>query len=214
MLFKIDSRESNQDLWDAFDILAYEKGFEYISTGLDTGDVTCGNVVIERKTASDFISSIMDSRGREQPAKMCLNYKYKYIIVEGNPFRTKSAINHNAIIGKMSSLLVKYEINILFVDTPVHFVYACYSIIRKHMDGETFDPEDFIQLKYKTTDEHIITAMIHQIPGLGYDKAKTIAEKYNNSFSNMVNEISIESLQEIEGIGKVTAEKVYEIIKK
>ena len=92
---------------------------------LEVGDVACGDIVIERKEAGDFVGSIIDGRLNEQAAKMSLNYDHKYVIIEGNPFRTDSNINPHAIIGKMVSLLVKHDMKIIFVETPTQFVFAC-----------------------------------------------------------------------------------------
>lgn len=213
MLLKIDDRERNQEMFDAFDILGSENDFQYKICHLETGDVVCGDIVIERKEAvGDFIGSIIDGRLREQAAKMCLNFEHKYLIIEGNPYRTRSKISHNAIIGKMTSLAVKYNIKIILVETPQQFAYACWSIIKKHIEEGMFDPNDFKKLSYKVSDDDIVTAMILQIPGIGYDKAKQIAEKYNYSLITLTNNITKEELCSIEGIGEVTAEKVISVV--
>lgn len=208
MLIKVDSRESNQEMFDAFDILSAEKGIPYEKTFLEVGDIVCGDIVIERKEAGDFVASIMDGRLRAQSAKMCLNFEHKYVIIEGNPFGTKSSIHENAIIGKMTSLMVKNNIKLAFVENPRQFVYMCFSIICKHIKEGKFNPDEFKMLSYSITNENILTAMIHQIPSIGYDKAESIAKMYGFSFKRIADEIKAEDLTTIEGIGKVTAEKV------
>lgn len=214
MLLKIDDRERNQDFFDALDMYGTEKGFEWKIEHLLVGDIMCGNIIIERKEATDFICSIMDGRLREQAAKMCLNYKNRYIIIEGNPFRTESVIHHHAIMGMMTSLLVKHDIKIMFVDNAVQTAYACYSIIHKHLTEETFNPTEHKQAVYKNTDDDIVVAMLLQIPRLPYNKAKAIAEQYEYSFLKLVNNVSIERLLQIEGIGDVIAKRVYNFLKK
>jgi len=205
---KVDTREHNQEMFDSFDILATKQGFEYERTFLEVGDVACGNIVIERKEANDYVSSIMDGRLREQAAKMSLNYQYKYVIVEGNPYKTKSSINAHAIIGKMTSLLIKHDIKLLFVETPEQFAFACYSIIKKHMDEGSFNPEEFKKLQYKVGKNDIITAMLYQIPNIGYDKAKAIAEMFEYSLPKLLNEVTKEKLMLIKGIGETMAERI------
>ncbi len=211
MHIKVDTREKSEQLFDAFDILAYEKGFDYEKTTLQVGDVSCGNVVIERKEANDFVSSIMDGRLSSQAAKMCLNYEYKYVIIEGNPFRTNSKINENAIIGKMSSLAVKYNIRMLFVEYPQQFVYACYSIIKKHAEEGTFNPNEHDTLAYKNSEEDIVVSMLYQIKNLGLDKAKAIAEMYDYNLAVLTFSITKEDLLTIPGIGDVIADKIIKI---
>lgn len=201
-------------MWEGFEVLSIEKDFSYEKCMLDTGDIVCGNIVIERKEAIDFVKSLIDGRLREQSAKMSMNYPYKYVILEGNPYQTDSKIHHNALIGMMTSLSVKHNIKFMFSESPLHTVYMAYSIIKKHMDNETFDPNDFQKNVFKLSNEEILVAMLYQIPGLGLDKVKVIAEKYDNSLYKFVNEVTPEVLQSIDGIGKVTAEKIIKIIKK
>lgn len=214
MKFKIDSREHNEDLFTSFDLLGAEKGFTYEKTFLDVGDITCGNIVIERKTAGDFIGSIMDGRLKEQSAKMSLNYKFKYIIIEGNPFRTESEIHTHAIIGKMTSLAVKHQIHILTVENPSQLVYMCWSLINKHIMGGTFNPAEHNVLRYKVKDEEFLSSCLYQISNLGIEKAKTISEMFNNSFTEFMNNVTKEKLKMIDGVGDKLSERIISLFKK
>lgn len=213
MLFKVDDRETDKVLWDAFDVLAYEKGFNYEKAHLHTGDVVCGNIVIERKEANDFIGSIQ-GRLSDQAAKMSLSFKHKYLIIEGNIFRTRSNIHHNSIMGMLTSLSVKYGIHIIPADNPKHFVYLCYSIVRRHMEDDTFNPDEHKVLQYKTDNSDILTAMLYQIPRLGWEKAQAIAKKCNYSLKNLVEKATKDKLMEINGIGEVMAERIMTFVNK
>jgi len=214
MNIKIDTREHNADMFDAFDIICAEQGWSYEKTKLDVGDVACGDVIIERKEAGDFVHSIMDGRLKEQAAKMCLNYEYKYVIIEGNPFQTGSKISTNAIIGKMTSLIVRHNIKLLYVDNPAQFAYACFSLITKHIEGDVFNPNEHETLAYKTDNTDVLTAMLYQIPRLGWDKAKLIAEKCDYSLKTFVEKVTVERLLAIEGIGDVMAERIMSFVTK
>jgi len=208
MNIKIDSREHNSEMFDAFDIICEEQGWSYEKTFLDVGDIACGDIVIERKEAGDFVHSIMDGRLTEQAAKMCLNYEYKYIIIEGSPFQTGSNMSSNAIIGKMTSLIVKHNIKLLYVDNPKQLAYACFSLIKKHMEENIFNPEEHNTMQYKTDNTDIVTAMLFQIKGLGWDKAKMIAEKCEYSLKVFVEKVTYDRLIELDGIGDVMAERI------
>jgi len=210
---KIDSREHNSDMFDAFDILCAEHGWSYEKTFLDVGDIACGNIVIERKEAGDFVHSIMDGRLKEQAAKMCLNYEYKYVIIEGNPFQTESRISTNAIIGKMTSLIVKHNIKLIFVDNPAQLAYACFSLISKHIEGDVFNPNEHQTLAYKTDNTDILTAMLYQIKNLGWEKAKIISELCGHSLKTFVEKATKERLMEIDGIGDVMSDRIMEFTK-
>ena len=128
MKILVDTREHNEDIFDTLDILSSEKGFEWEKATLETGDVVCGNVCIERKEAGDFVGSITTGHLKEQCAKMCLNFPdpngHKYLILEGDPYTTRSNMNINAITGQMTSLAVKYNIKLVYVPNAAQFVYA------------------------------------------------------------------------------------------
>lgn len=209
----IDLRERSEDLLYHFKTLALEKSFDFKQQMLVVGDVVCGNVVIERKEASDFVSSIFDGRLKEQAAKMSMNFQHKYVIIEGDPFHSGSDISDHAIIGKMTSLLVKNDIRLLVVNNTEQFVYACYSLITKHQEAKNFCADDFEKVLFKIDGEAILTAMLFQIPGLGIDKSKQIAQLYNNSLKAFVNTATENELIKIDGIGKKTAQKVLSFLK-
>lgn len=214
VIIKVDTREHEQELFDAFDRLADEKGFTWEKEALVAGDVVCGNIVVERKTAQDFLGSIMSDRLSEQAAKMCLNFEHKYIIIEGDPFMTTSRIHPNAIIGKMTSLAVKYNIKMIYVNSPTKFVYACWSLITKHLEEGRFDPNEHIAKAYEATTESIVINMLSQIPRLGAEKATIIADKYGHSIAKMSQQMTKKDLCDIEGIGDVLADRVMGILTK
>ncbi|MFW6246678.1 MAG: ERCC4 domain-containing protein [bacterium] len=213
MNFKIDSRESSEDLFDAFDIMCYERKCTYEKVFLEVGDIVVGNIVIERKEASDFVGSIMDRRLKEQAAKMSYNFENKYIIIEGSPYRTGSFINPNAIVGQMVSLAVKHNIKLIFVENSHQLAYACYAIAKKHEENWEFDPNNYTPNKFKVSHEDTLTSMIYQIPGVGWDKAEKIAAMYHYSLPEMVNDMQVHDLTMLEGIGVKTAKKICEYFK-
>ncbi|NCD07178.1 MAG: hypothetical protein EOL97_13770 [Spirochaetia bacterium] len=212
--FLLDDREHSEELKQAFKIVGIERMFDYETSHLEIGDVQCGNIVIERKEASDFVCSIMDGRLKEQARKMQLGFEYRYIIIEGSPYRTMSAISEVAIIGKMTSLLVKHKIGLLYVESPLQFVEACYSIIKRHQEENIFDPTFIPSAIPKKSDEDILAMMLMSIQGISYDKAKDISNLYGNSMNCLVNNCNVKQLMTISGIGKVVATRIVEFMKK
>jgi ERCC4-type nuclease len=211
--FKVDSREQNPDLFLYFDVYSKEKSFSWQKEYLEVGDVVCGNICIERKEAGDFVSSIIDGRLKEQAMKMASNFEHRYIIIEGDIFRTKSNINHNAIIGKLTSLTVNYGIQIFMINNPAHFVYTCYSIVAKHYGKQELDIFQFKKIVHKLNDEDVRTAMLIQIPGVGIGRAKLISKFYNNlTVKEMFEKITFEELISINGIEKRIANKIINAI--
>lgn len=79
---------------------------------LSIGDYLINNVVIERKTFSDFQSSIINKRLFKQLEEM-KKYPRQLLIVEGKN-RENEFIHSNAVKGMLLSCLLDYQIPILF----------------------------------------------------------------------------------------------------
>ncbi len=132
MLIKIDSREPKSmemcmQLVDSKIIM--ERRF------MTEGDYVCDEICIERKEISDFCNSIVDGRLNTQMEKMKQNYKNIYIIVVGRIKDRTSDIHENCILGKMTSIVVKHKIPILFADDDFQFCYLVKSLIEKLKGG-------------------------------------------------------------------------------
>lgn len=98
-----DHRESRSAI-----IKALQKVEDVIVTvqELDCGDYVLGNnLVVERKSAVDFVASIMDRRLFGQVELMMATYERLIFIVEGDVFSTRSAITHDALRGALSYLV-------------------------------------------------------------------------------------------------------------
>ena len=106
-------------------------GIEFERKRLKTGDYVCGNICVERKEINDFCASIIDGRLESQVKKMKRDFKYNYIIVVGRVKDRTSEINENCILGKMTSLIVKHDMKLLFVDDEFQFCYVLKSLIEK-----------------------------------------------------------------------------------
>jgi len=73
-----------------------------------------GEILIERKTAEDFIQSITNNRLFPQCEKLKRAMAIHIIIIEGNPYKTDHKISKNAVQGALLSISVAWQIPILF----------------------------------------------------------------------------------------------------
>lgn len=84
---------------------------------LEIGDYLIGETVIERKTFSDFISSMLSKRLLEQLIQM-QNYKTRLLILEGKDFESleekQSKLNPNSIRGMLLSISLEFNTGIIF----------------------------------------------------------------------------------------------------
>jgi ERCC4-type nuclease len=101
---------------------------------LEVGDFVCSQkIVIERKTHSDFISSIIDGRIFEQSRALKENFERAVIIIEGYSNRE---INENALKAALASLIVDYGISLINTKNSLDSAKTIYWIARKEKEVE------------------------------------------------------------------------------
>ena len=105
------------------DIINYFKfnGFNVTVTKLDVCDyVVSDRVGIERKDASDFLSSMKDGRLFSQAHDMAEIYERPILILEGQISRAlrRSSMKASSVYGALSSLALDYGLNIIPTESP------------------------------------------------------------------------------------------------
>lgn len=86
---------------------------ELITRSLKIGDYLINNIIIERKTNSDFISSMINKRLKIQINQMQI-YSKKLLIIEDDNKPNYSNVNPAAIRGFILSILTNYNLPIIF----------------------------------------------------------------------------------------------------
>lgn len=115
----IDSNEASS----RNDIINYLKfnGFDVTVTKLDVCDyVVSDRVGIERKNASDFLSSMKDGRLFSQAHDMSEVYDRPILILEGQISKAlrRSSMKASSVYGALSSLALDYGLNIIPTESP------------------------------------------------------------------------------------------------
>jgi len=110
------------------------EGITFERKRLKTGDYIYENICVERKEINDFCGSIMDGRLESQVKKMKEDFPHNFIIVVGRIKDRTSDIHENCILGKMTSLIVKHDMTLLFVDDEFQFCFVLKSLIKKTLD--------------------------------------------------------------------------------
>ena len=95
-----------------------KQGFPVEFKELKIGDYIVKNIIIERKTVQDFISSMINHRLINQIEEL-KQYENKLLIIEGISEKElyseeNTGINANAIRGFLLSILLKHKIPIIF----------------------------------------------------------------------------------------------------
>ncbi|VVC00433.1 3'-flap repair endonuclease Xpf [uncultured archaeon] len=179
---------------------------------LEVGDfVLSDDVVVERKTVEDFLSSVVDGRLFSQLTMMSSNYSAPLIILEGNPQElfTLRNIHENAIRGILSSIALNYKIPILYASSEEETAKYLYTIAKREQLGSEKEIRLRVGRKGLTTAEQQ-QFVVEGFPLVGPSLAKALLKKFSN-IRGIVN-ASIKELQEVEKMGPIKAKKLHEVL--
>ncbi len=177
---------------------------------LDCGDfVLSGSVVVERKTAVDFVSSIMDGRLFNQSAKMRLNFERPIFLILGDIYATRSAITREAIDGAVSFLVAIEGASVLYVRDEASAAGLIYRMASHCQKGLGYDVA-FRRGKVPPGRGEALFA-IEGLPGVGPSTAIKLLNHFR-SVAAVIN-ASIDDLKSIPGLGPKKAERIFTSIR-
>lgn len=165
-------------------------------------------VVIERKTAKDFVDSIVDKRLFKQARSLMEEFKRPLIILEGDGLYN-GMINPNAIRGSIASIALDFGISII----PTRNAQDTAAMIKRIAIREQSGEKTPIQIR---TDKKPVNLweqqlfIIESLPNIGPVNAKNLLEHFG-TVANIIN-ASESQLQEVEGIGKKTAANIRKVV--
>lgn len=185
-----------------------EMGAEIEVETLEVGDYQISpRVCIERKTAEDFISSMIDPERNlfRQIEELSKNYEKPVLIVEGeNLFRVRNVHPHS-IMGALASISIDFRVPVLFTKDSRETAEMIYIIAKRELDSGIRN----LRLHAKKTsksDDEILEYIVSSFPGVGLSTARALLEHFG-SIRNIVNSDEKE-LQRVKGVGKMTAEMI------
>lgn len=165
-------------------------------------------VVIERKTAKDFVDSIVDKRLFKQARSLMEEFKRPLLILEGDDLYN-GMINPNAIRGSIASIALDFGISII----PTRNAQDTAAMIKRIAIREQSGEKTPIQIR---TDKKPVNLweqqlfIIESLPNIGPVNAKNLLEHFG-TVANIIN-ASESQLQEVEGIGKKTAANIRKVV--
>lgn len=165
-------------------------------------------VAIERKTAKDFVDSIIDKRLFKQARELSEEFKKPILILEGDDLYG-GMVNANAIRGSIASIALDFGISII----PTRNAQDTAAMIKRIAIREQNGERTPVQVR---TDKKPVSLLeqqlfiVESLPNIGPVNAKNLLEHFG-SVSNIIN-ASEKELQEVEGIGNKTAENIKKVI--
>lgn len=165
-------------------------------------------VAIERKTAKDFVESLIDKRLFKQARELSEEFKCPLMILEGDDLYA-GMVNPNAIRGALASIAIDFGISII----PTRNAQDTAAMIKRIAVREQNGERTPIQIR---TDKKPVSLLeqqlfiVESLPNIGPVNAKNLLEHFG-SVANILN-ASESELQEVEGIGLKTAQNIRHVL--
>ncbi|MFZ3077539.1 MAG: ERCC4 domain-containing protein [Candidatus Aenigmatarchaeota archaeon] len=175
---------------------------------LPVGDYVCSDrVVVERKSESDFASSIMDGRLFSQMKELCA-YEKPILLIEKNG-QNISRIHPNAIRGALASLALDFSVPIIFSQSYIDTAGIIFQIAKR----EQVEDKRTLSIRPKagiTSMEKHQEFLVAGLPSVSTVLAKRMLARFGTP--QKIFSASEKELQEIDGIGGEKAKRVFEML--
>jgi len=178
-----------------------------------------GNAAIERKTAVDFIGSLISGHLNDQLIRMSKSYKHSVVIVEGsiNQAASQSAVKRTSIYSSIVGSFMKSagdeqdgSISLIMVDTILDLALIL-QMVQKKLD----DPAGLIRspmVVVPSAHQDVMIRMLCCIPGIGENTAKEIKKVYP-TMVDLVRARPEEIRDNVRNVGKTLAEAVHDSLR-
>jgi len=177
----IDHREKNSLVPSFLISLNCPIEFSYLSVG----DYLINSTLIERKTLSDFKSSILDKRIFNQIEKL-KEYENRVLIIEETDSSKNNIMDENAFRGAILSISLKHKISIIFTKSQEDTAKYLFILAKK-----TPKPISLRPFRKAKTNEEIAEYILEGFPNIGPLTSKKLLIKFG-SIKNIINAKKIE----------------------
>ncbi|MCE4613318.1 MAG: helix-hairpin-helix domain-containing protein [Desulfurococcales archaeon] len=193
--------------------LLESSGLLVIRKSLPIGDyIVSDDVVIERKTARDFLKSLFDGRLFDQASRAAEVYEHLVYVIEGDPLRIAGRMGRERqYYSALITLATDFNAKIIYSSGPRDTATVIESIARRM--NERREGRGFPVLKGKPKSANIRDWQVYIIqafPGVGTKTAVKIMEKFQTI--ERFCRASIAELSQVEGLGEKKAQEIKKIL--
>lgn len=202
---KADHRERSSGILER---LAAMPGVTVEVSALEIGDYHVHpSLVVERKSAGDFLASILDRRLFEQAKHLRESGARAVILIEGNPY-TDRRLHENAVVGALSYLVAIEEFSVIPTAHPAHTAFTLHrmALHAQHGLGYTLP----LRCKKPASLADRQRFLLEGAPGLGPERITALLKHFGSP--RAIFAASREELMKVEGIGKGTVDALFEIL--
>jgi len=148
-------------------------GAEVQIKNLQVADFLIQNTAVERKTASDFISSMINKRLFRQLEEI-KQYPQHFLLIEGN-LQEQPFTNQNALRGFILSIIQDYKVPIIYSENEKESALFLYLLAKKSKNSDSIRANKKILSKKEQ-----LQYILEGFPGIGPSSAKKLLKKYKS----------------------------------
>lgn len=203
----IDFQETRNGLIDFID-----KKIDLKIEKLKVGDfIISKDVIVERKTVDDFVSSLIDGRLFNQAKNMRENYPFPIFIIEGDfdGFFSRN-ISSKAVWSSLISLILNYDSKLLFTSSLKETAEVLELLAKKeqlHEKKEIVLRNKLRKLTLKEQQQFLLEGL----PGIGPKLAKNLLNTFKTP-QKVIN-ASFDELVKVEKIGPKKGKLILKILR-
>ncbi len=204
----IDARESASMV----PRLLKRRGIDIKMQNLEVGDYLIPpSVLVERKSYGDFAASIYDGRLFSQAVELVNQEEidHCFLIIESER-KMGASLRMEAEHGAILSLLLDFDIHVIFSHTPAETVDYLIALARRFQEVRRGKVKVPVRSTAALTLREIRELMLLQISGINKTKARKILDHFQTLEG--VFRASREDLEQVEGIGKILADRIYQVL--
>ncbi|MFC2143007.1 ERCC4 domain-containing protein [Candidatus Aenigmatarchaeota archaeon] len=170
------------------------------------------DVAVERKTTSDFISSIIDGRLFKQINELKNNFPKPILIIEGESlFNNGRKIHPNAIRGAIASIATEYSLPIIWTVSQMETAEILFSIAKREQAHIKNTIAIRGKKKTKSSNEEQLF-LIAGLPKVNNKIAKNLLKYFGSP--EAVFTASETELQKVGGVGKEMSKRIKKLLEK
>lgn len=210
VLIKVDTREKNTGVVKHWETLA--GNFPNLSldfVGLEFGDyVIAEGFIVERKSATDFMLSVMDERIFGVLAKLKSEYDHIIYIVEGDIFAPRFHSNPEALRSALSYMTVIEHASLIpsaDADNTAQQLYAM-AMHAQHGPSKPRSLRGDKPMDLRSSQQYIVESL----PGITADRAHNLLNQLGSV--TQVLEASDEQLQTISGLSSEIVARIRKVL--
>ncbi|HII61734.1 DEAD/DEAH box helicase [Pyrococcus horikoshii] len=201
----IDSRELRSEVVKKLKTL----GIKIEVRTLDVGDyIVSEDVAIERKSANDFIQSIIDGRLFDQVKRLKEAYPRPVIIIEGQLYGIRN-VHPNAIRGAIASIVLDFGVPVIFSSSSDETAHYIFFMAKREQEERKREVRIRGEKKALTLAERQ-RMIVESLPNV----STTLARRLLRHFGSVekVFTASVPELMKVEGIGEKIAREIRRVI--